>query len=158
MFLLATLVLINECKAQWNCIHNPTFRHSTPEYFIMGDLKSQHTTFLQPWANVICQPDGYILNFFLQISAVKACLLISLYFTLLGNILSNHALKRDDSAYLPQKYIHLVGRWHHPMGMYEEATLGRESSCKLTGFCVHLLKPTQQAKTWLILYLVAMSS
>jgi hypothetical protein len=29
MFSLATLVLINECKAQLNCIHDPTFRHSS---------------------------------------------------------------------------------------------------------------------------------
>ncbi len=27
--LLATLVLQNECKAQSNCVHDPTFRHSS---------------------------------------------------------------------------------------------------------------------------------
>ena len=29
MFSLATLVLINECKAQSNYIHDPTFQHSS---------------------------------------------------------------------------------------------------------------------------------
>jgi hypothetical protein len=30
--------------------------------------------------------------------------------------MSNHALNRDDSAYLPEEYMHLIGRWHHPLG------------------------------------------
>jgi hypothetical protein len=28
--------------------------------------------------------------------------------------MSNHALNRDDGNYLPEKYMHLIGRWRHP--------------------------------------------
>jgi hypothetical protein len=26
-------------------------------------------------------------------------------------------LNRDDGAYLPEEYVHLIGRWRHPLGI-----------------------------------------
>jgi hypothetical protein len=26
-------------------------------------------------------------------------------------------LNRDDGAYLPEEYMHLIGRWRHPLGI-----------------------------------------
>jgi hypothetical protein len=31
--------------------------------------------------------------------------------------MSRHALNRDDGAYLPEEYMHLIGRWRHPLGI-----------------------------------------
>jgi hypothetical protein len=28
-----------------------------------------------------------------------------------------HALNRDDGANLPEEYMHLIGRWRHPLGI-----------------------------------------
>jgi hypothetical protein len=63
MFSLATLVYINEYKAQSNCNQDPTFRHSS-----------------------LVSSSGVHIN------------------------MSNHALNRDDGAYLSEEYVHLIGR------------------------------------------------
>jgi hypothetical protein len=31
--------------------------------------------------------------------------------------MSHHALNRDDGAYLPEEYTHLLARWRHPLGI-----------------------------------------
>jgi hypothetical protein len=31
--------------------------------------------------------------------------------------MSNHALSRDDGAYSPDEYMHLISRWRHLLGI-----------------------------------------
>ena len=46
----------NECKAQWNYIHKPTFRHSNVVSY-QGDIKSQRLL-IYSRGDVICQQGG----------------------------------------------------------------------------------------------------
>jgi hypothetical protein len=77
IFSLATLVLINECKAQLNCIHDPTFRQPSVVSSSGVCMIWSRNMASYPWDDVICQRDGIFLW---QISTVipifKAWLLI----------------------------------------------------------------------------------
>ena len=64
------LVLMNAIVTQ-DCIHDPTFRHSSPSVFIRGDLMLKTRDLIY---------------------------------------LSTRRLNRDDGSYLPQEYLHLVGK------------------------------------------------
>ena len=82
-------ILMNAIATQ-DCTHDLTFRHSSPSVFIMGNLmiKTLYT----------CQHDTnnrYGQRICLEAWHINA---------------SFCALNRDDGSYLPQEYLHLVGK------------------------------------------------
>ena len=63
VYSLATLFFINECKAPSNCIHNPTFRHSSlvsSSGVIWRRKVASYSVY--PWDDIICQQDEYVVN------------------------------------------------------------------------------------------------
>ena len=53
--------------------------------------------------------------------------------------MSNHALNRDDGAYLPEEYMHLIGCECIYASHWSVETLGLDYNS--TGLCNHLFKP-----------------
>ena len=91
--------------ATQDCIHDPTFRHSNPSVFIRGDLMSKSalaehvckTSHKIAWedSKIITTNNRYGQRLCLEAWHINA---------------SSCALNRDDGSYLPQEYLHLVGK------------------------------------------------
>jgi hypothetical protein len=95
MFSLATLVYINEYKAQSNCNQDPTFRHSSLVSSSGVHINMSNHALNRNYGAWHINMSNHALN------RNDGAWHINM---------RNHALNRDDGAYLSEEYVHLIGR------------------------------------------------